>query len=367
MWFTGRPAAEGAGLRDANGTTGAQYVANVTHNMGGSAAATLNAVPEQDILGQALNPVAAGAVANAAAGIAPKAPPTLTPAPTALDQVPEQDILGQALASAPAAAQSAAAPPVASTVGNPIMASFKESLAAGASAVSPGNSVPPSWAGTGASLDALNSLPIAGPAVLKGEAGANALLSYIPSSRADTGSFADRYAAEQAGQAAEMQGYNAANPREAIAARLAGGALGSAGMVAAAPAAFGINAGAGLLTNALAGAASNAGVSGIDAAVRGGSLGDIGRSAAIGGVAGAAAPLLGGAMNALGRGLTGGAMRQMTPRWRLWLATNTESRLPAINWPARLAGASSGQRPIGCPSAGLGATSLTRRRNSMLP
>ena len=105
-----------------------------------------------------------------------------------------------------------------------------------------------------------------------------------------------------------MQGYNAANPREAIAARLAGGALGSAGMVAAAPAAFGINAGAGLLTNALAGAASNAGVSGIDAAVRGGSLGDIGRSAAIGGVAGAAAPLLGGAMNALGRGLTGGAM-----------------------------------------------------------
>ena len=186
MWFTGRPAAEGAGLRDANGTTGAQYVANVTHNMGGSAAATLNAVPEQDILGQALNPVAAGAVANAAAGIAPKAPPTLTPAPTALNQVPEQDILGQALASAPAAAQSAAAPPVASTVGNPNMASFKESLAAGASAVSPGNSVPPSWAGTGASLDALNSLPIAGPAVLKGEAGANALLSYIPGVRADT-------------------------------------------------------------------------------------------------------------------------------------------------------------------------------------
>ena len=30
MWFTGKPAAQGATLKDANGVTGAQYVANVT-------------------------------------------------------------------------------------------------------------------------------------------------------------------------------------------------------------------------------------------------------------------------------------------------------------------------------------------------
>src|SRR6185437_4563149 len=65
MWFTGKPAAEGASLRDANGMTGAQYVANVTRNMR-SGASSLSAVPGQDILGDALNPIAAGAAAQAA-------------------------------------------------------------------------------------------------------------------------------------------------------------------------------------------------------------------------------------------------------------------------------------------------------------
>src|SRR6185312_175601 len=75
---------------------------NIALNGGGSRAIDgLTAVPAQDVLGDALNPIAAAVAGQAAAGIAPKAPAPLS-AP-ALNALPAQDILGDALGTVPTA------------------------------------------------------------------------------------------------------------------------------------------------------------------------------------------------------------------------------------------------------------------------
>ena len=50
MRFWGKPAAQGANLRDENGTSGAQYVANVVGNRGSANVGLLTGAPP-DILG----------------------------------------------------------------------------------------------------------------------------------------------------------------------------------------------------------------------------------------------------------------------------------------------------------------------------
>ena len=150
--------------------------------------------------------------------------------------------------------------------------------------------------GPGGGLQFMNSLPIVGPSILKAGAGINALAN------------GDLYATERALQTSQMSEYAAQHPIASTAAQIGGGVVGSGAMVAAAPAAFGIDAGAGLATNALAGAATNATVSGADAAARGASPASVGTSALIGGGLGALAPALGAGVNALGRVATGGAM-----------------------------------------------------------
>jgi hypothetical protein len=150
--------------------------------------------------------------------------------------------------------------------------------------------------GPGGGLQFMNSLPIVGPSILKAGAGINALMN------------GDSYANERSLQTSQMAEYAAQHPIASTAAQIAGGVVGSGAAVAAAPAAFGINAGASLGANALAGAATNAGVSAADMAARGGSLGDVGKSAAIGGALGGVAPVLGAGVNALARGLSGGTM-----------------------------------------------------------
>ena len=239
-------------------------------------------------------------------GLRQKPLPTLTPAPTVLNQVPEQDILGQALASAPAAsAPVQSAPPMAGPpLSNPNMTAFRENLAASES----GGGI---FSAPGGGLDVMNALPIVGPSILKAGAGINALVSpYIGGGApGPSDDFSDRYSNEVAQQNQQMREYQARHPEATLAANMAGGVLGAAPLVAAAPAAFGINSAAALATNALAGAGTNAVLSGADAAARGGSPGAIGTSAAIGGgLGGCCASVSGAGMNALGRGLTGGAM-----------------------------------------------------------
>ena len=63
--------------------------------------------------------------------------------------------------------------------------------------------------------------------------------------------FSDRYSNEVAQQNQQMREYQAQHPEATMAANMAGGVLGAAPLVAAAPAAFGINSAAGLATNAL--------------------------------------------------------------------------------------------------------------------
>ncbi len=160
----------------------------------------------------------------------------------------------------------------------------------------------------GGGLEFMNSLPVVGPGILKAGAAVNALASPYLGGGAPGGTFGDRYAGERALQIRQMQEFAAQHPDASVATQIAGGVAGSGALVAAAPAAFGINAAASLPVNALAGAATNAALSGADAAARGSSLSNVGQSAAIGGVLGGAAPVLGAGMNAFGRAVTGGAI-----------------------------------------------------------
>jgi hypothetical protein len=240
----------------------------------------LTGAPQQDFLGGGTNPAVAGMAAAAAAGIAPKAP-----APIDLASAPQTDYLA---AVTPSGATAAPAP----------------------GQVQQAPQSPPQSALTapGGGLQFMNSLPVIGPGILKAGAAVNALASPYLGGGAPGGTFGERYTGERSLQATQMQEFAAQNPDISLATQIAGGVAGSAGLVAAAPAAFGINAAASLPVNALAGAVTNATLSGADAAARGGSLSNIGQSAAIGGVAGAAAPVLGAGMSAIGRGLTGGAI-----------------------------------------------------------
>jgi hypothetical protein len=231
-----------------------------------------------DPLADATARVKNGVIASAAAGVAPKSAPVTVPGridPSAMSD--GEDPLAAASARiASTAATNASTPQVA--------------LAAPPQAAPAPQTV---MGGPGGGLQFMNSLPVVGPSILKAGAGINALVN------------GDSYASERALQTSQMAEYAAQHPDATMAAQIGGGVVGSGAMVAAAPAAFGINAGASLGVNALAGAATNAGVSAADAAARGG---NVGQSAVIGGVLGGLAPLAGAGMNALGRVATGGAM-----------------------------------------------------------
>lgn len=75
LWFTGK-ANPNPNVSDANGTTAAQYAANVTRNMGGVAPAgridPSQMSDDADPLANATSALKNGAIANAASGIAPK-------------------------------------------------------------------------------------------------------------------------------------------------------------------------------------------------------------------------------------------------------------------------------------------------------
>ena len=134
----------------------------------------------------------------------------------------------------------------------------------------------------------INGIPIAGPYLL---GGVNRLAAGVRALQNDT-KFSD-----------ELQGVQdfgtktaAEHPIAEGAGELAGGVIGTAPLVAAAPAAFGASAAA-LPVRAATSMLTNAALGGADAGVRSdGDLGAIGRGALVGGIVGGAAPVAGMAM-----------------------------------------------------------------------
>jgi hypothetical protein len=188
----------------------------------------------------------------------------------------------------------------------------------------PGKSAPQSiMSAPGGGLEVMNSLPVVGPGILKAGAAANALVSpYIgsgqprtlsdlitgnnPGTSGDT--FSQRYAGERALQEQQMKTFETQHPIASTAANVAGGVLGTAPLIAAAPAAFGMGTGLGAIPNALIAGTTNAGLGALDTGVRGGSASDVERSAAIGAAGGAGGALLGSGLNAVGRTIGGGVL-----------------------------------------------------------
>jgi len=242
-----------------------------------------------DPLANATAALKGGAIATAAAGVAPKPLPPL-PVPGRIDPGAMNDP-ADPLAAATSALGIA---PAASAQGH---------------GFTPAAPIEPIMSAPGGGLQVMNSMPIVGPGILKAGAAANAFISpYLGGGAPGQGdTFAQRYANEQALQSQQMQTFQTQHPIASTAANVAGGVLGTAPLIAASPAAFGISA-APLATNMAAGAATNALIGGADTAARGGSLSDVRNSAEVGGALGAAAPALGSGVNALGRMVTGGAM-----------------------------------------------------------
>ena len=131
----------------------------------------------------------------------------------------------------------------------------------------------------------LEGLPIVGPAVSEGIDMASAGI------RAP---FTDKTYAEELARINENQRVaKEANPSEAMVGNVAGQVAGSIVPATAAPRLFGMTGSLG--SRVIAGGLSNAGMAGADTAVRGGSLQDVGESAALGGTVGAVVPALGAA------------------------------------------------------------------------
>lgn len=131
--------------------------------------------------------------------------------------------------------------------------------------------------------NALDGIPIVGPAIRSGvehaRAGVDSLINGT--------SFADELAEAQGSAKANTENY----PITALAGSVTGGAVGTAPLLAAAPLAMGVR-GASLAGRAIAAGTSGAGLSATDAAVRsGGDLNETLKGAAVGAGLGAAGPL----------------------------------------------------------------------------
>ena len=131
----------------------------------------------------------------------------------------------------------------------------------------------------------INGVPVVGPYLL---GGLNRAAAGIRSLKNDT-KFSDELAAvERFGERTAAE-----SPWSTTGGEIVGGALGTAPLVAAAPAVFGMGAG-GLGVRSVAGALSGAALGGADSAVRsGGDIGEFGIGAGIGGALGGAGPAVG--------------------------------------------------------------------------
>lgn len=143
-----------------------------------------------------------------------------------------------------------------------------------------------------ASRGAVEGLPIIGPYVAGGVERLAAGL------RAP---FTDKsYSEELSGIQGRVAQATKDNPTAQTIGNVVGNVVGTAPLMAAAPAAFGMKAGQGLLTRALTGAGSSAALGSADTAARGGDLADIGTSGVIGGIAGGAIPVVGAGLRGIG-------------------------------------------------------------------
>ena len=147
----------------------------------------------------------------------------------------------------------------------------------------------------------VSGVPVVGPALVSGAENVGAGIRNLL-----TGAPADQtVSAEQGANAASQAAY----PKTALGAGIAGSVVGTAPLMAAAPAAFGLG-GGNLLARAGASALTGASIGAADTAVRtGGDLGATATGAAIGGLAGAAGPVIGravgGVSNLLGNATIG--------------------------------------------------------------
>lgn len=142
----------------------------------------------------------------------------------------------------------------------------------------------------------INGIPVAGPAIL---GGTNKAIAFVRSVQNGTS-----YTDELKNVEAFGEKTTKANPGSTLGGEIAGGVLGTAPLVAAAPAAFGAGT-AGLAVRSGASLASGTALGGADAAVRNdGDVGETAKGALIGGVLGGAAPAIG-----AGVGRVVGAMR----------------------------------------------------------
>ncbi|GJE74492.1 hypothetical protein [Methylorubrum suomiense] len=131
----------------------------------------------------------------------------------------------------------------------------------------------------------INGVPVVGPYLL---GGVNRVAAGIRSLKNDT-----RFSDELANVERFGENTAAEHPIASVAGEIGGGVVGSAPLVAAAPAAFGVGAG-GLGVRTLAATASGAALGGADSAVRsGGKLDDIEFGAWTGGALGGAGPVVG--------------------------------------------------------------------------
>lgn len=171
------------------------------------------------------------------------------------------------------------------------------------------------WGELGAGLtSAVEGIPVAGPYLLKGVQKAAAGIS----SATGGGSYEDNLKeAERITNVAQTE-----NPIASTAGQVAGGVIGTAPLVAAAPAAFGAGT-ASLPARMLAGGTSGGVIGGADAAVRsGGDMGETAKGALIGGGLGLAGPFL--------ADKAGDAYRAFSTR----SAQNEAARLAGTNRPA---------------------------------
>ncbi|CAN7493429.1 hypothetical protein LJR231_003456 [Phyllobacterium sp. LjRoot231] len=143
-----------------------------------------------------------------------------------------------------------------------------------------------------ASRGAVEGLPIIGPYVAGGVERLAAGL------RAP---FTDKtYSEELSGIQNRVAQSTQQNPTAQTSGNVVGNIVGTAPLMAAAPAAFGMKAGQGLLARMLAGAGSSGALNSADTATRGGDLEDIGTSGVIGLLGGGAIPVVGAGLRGVG-------------------------------------------------------------------
>jgi Cell Wall Hydrolase len=228
-----------------------------------------------------------------------------TAQPAAAPPTPAQGKVSTGLSEFPAALKGAAAPSAKATPAAGEVDPFSEYPTA--TAPTSGTAIPPpatpsppptsAMSDPGGGVEFLNSFPVIGPGLVRAGAAVDALTANAPGS-----TFSERYGSALSNAENLRQNFSAAHPIASTATDIAGGIVGTAPAIAAAPAAFGV----GLPWYAAVGpsALSGAGISAADAYARGGSLSDVARSTELGGAFGGLAPVAGALA---GRALSAGA------------------------------------------------------------